>query len=206
MRARLPALLVLTDRRLASEAGHSLPALVYTLAGLDVAVVLREKDLSHAARAALGREVAAAARDAGVPLLVASSVELALEIGAAGVHLAASDPAAARCGLVGRSCHDARELARARAEGADYATLSPVFETSTKPGYRPVLGSEGLARLAGGAGLPVYALGGIGAGRVTACIEAGAHGVAILGAAMRARDPAVLLAELMDQLRRSQPQ
>jgi thiamine-phosphate diphosphorylase len=203
--AHLPALLVLTDRRIAAEAGHSLPALVSTLAGLDVAVVLREKDLPYAARAALGREVASAAADAGVPLIVASSVELALELGAAGVHLAASD-APASCGLVGRSCHDERELARAAAEGADYATVSPVFPTSTKPGYGPALGVDGLSRLARGAGLPVYALGGIGPGRVAACVEAGAHGVALLGAAMTPRDPAAQLALILDELRGSRPQ
>ena len=200
MAAHLPRLLVLTDRRLAAQAGHSLPALVSTLSGLDVAVVLREKDLPAAERAALGREIAAAARDAGVPLLVASSVDLALELGAAGVHLAAAD-APASGGFVGRSCHDASELAHAAAEGADYATLSPVFVTESKPGYGPALGLDALARLVRGAQLPVYALGGIGRGRASACVEAGARGVALCGAVMRAREPAAFLTDLLEELR-----
>ena len=200
MTTRVSSLLVLTDRRLASEAGHSLPALVAALSGLDVALVLREKDLPHAERAALGREVAAAARDAGVPLIVASSAELALELGATGVHLAASDPYASFA-LVGRSCHDEGELAQAAAEGLDYVTLSPVFPTATKPGHGPALGLDGLARLACGTALPVYALGGIGPGRAAACVKAGAHGVAILGAAMRAADPAALVVRVLDELR-----
>ena len=200
MAAHLPRLLVLTDRRLAAQAGHSLPALVSTLSGLDVAVVLREKELPWEERAALGREVAAAARDAGVPLLVASSVDLALELGAAGVHLAAAD-APASGGLVGRSCHGASELAHAAAEGADYATLSPIFPTPTKPGYGPALGLDALARLVRGAQLPVYALGGIGRGRAAACVDAGAHGVALCGAVMHAREPTAFLTDLLEELR-----
>src|SRR5512134_2049318 len=100
MVARLPAVLVLTDRRMAAAAGHSLPGLVASLAGLDAAVVLREKDLPLEERAALAREVADGARQAGVLILVSSSAELALRVGADGVHLAAADPPAA-CGIVG---------------------------------------------------------------------------------------------------------
>lgn len=191
---------MLTDRHVAAAAGHSLPGLVASLAGLDVAVVLREKDLPRAERAALGREVAAAARGARVLLIVASSAELALELGAAGVHLAAAD-APASCGVVGRSCHDARELELATAGGVDYVTLSPVFPTPTKPGHGPALGLAGLERLALGTHLPVYALGGIEPGRAAACRGAGAHGVALLGAAMRAPAPAQVIAEILEELR-----
>ena len=79
-----------------------------------------------------------------------------------GRHLAAADPfPAAPPGMVGRSCHDAAELRAAAAEGADYATLSPIFRPISKPGYGPPLGLSRLADLCAGAGLPVYALGGI---------------------------------------------
>jgi len=198
--ARLPAVLVLTDRHMAAAAGHTLPRLVLALAGLDVAVLLREKDLPSEPRAALAREVADAASRAGIVLLVASSVELAQRIGASGVHLAAADPPGPR-GLVGRSCHDARELAAAGTERVDYVTLSPVFPTASKPGHGPPLGLAGLGHLAREATVPVYALGGVVPGRAAECVAAGAYGVAALGSVMRAPAPATVAAALADEVR-----
>ena len=197
--ARLPAVVVLTDRRIAAAAGHSLPALVASLAGLDVGVLYREKDLPATERVAIGHEVADAARRAGLLLLVASDPDIAQRIGSDGVHLAAADPASSY-GLVGRSCHDARELAAATAEDAAYATVSPVYATPTKPGHGPPLALDGLALLAHGTRLAIYALGGVGPGRAAECVEAGAHGVAVLGAVMGATDPAEMAAALVREV------
>ena len=108
-----------------------------------------------------------------------------------GVHLSAADPfPSARPSIVGRSCHDAAELARAAAQGCDYVTLSPVFPSPSKPGYGPALGPAGLAALIRPAGPLVYALGGVTPDRVAACRAAGAHGVAVMGAVMR--EPALV--------------
>mgnify|MGYP002084332812 CR=1 FL=1 len=71
--------------------------------------------------------------------------------------------------------------------------MSPVFATDSKPGYGPALGAEGLAALVSDALLPVYALGGIRADTVAACLTAGAAGVAVMGAVMGAEDPAAAL-------------
>ena len=92
-----------------------------------------------------------------------------------------------RPAVVGRSCHSAAELARARAEGCDHAFVSPVFLTASKPGHGPALGLAGLAELVP-LGPPVYALGGIGPDDVAGCLAAGARGVAVMGGVMR--DPA----------------
>ena len=121
------------------------------------------------------------------------------------MHLAASDPLprgplAGR--LIGRSCHDAAEVARLSIE--DYATVSPVFPTVTKPGYGPALGAAGAAALAGA--VPWLALGGIDTpDRAAACAAAGAAGVAVLGAVMRARDPAAVAASLVAAFGTRQP-
>jgi len=65
-------------------------------------------------------------------------------------------------------------------------TLSPVFASASKPGYGPVLGLDGLAvHVASASGTPVYALAGVRPDDVPGCLAAGAHGVAIMGAAMR---------------------
>jgi thiamine-phosphate pyrophosphorylase len=174
-----------------------------TLAGGARALVFREKDLGVAERRGLGTEIAVMARRSGARFMVASGAGLAADLGADGVHLAASDPwpAATAQLLIGRSCHGEADLRRAAAEGADYATLSPIFATSSKPGYGPALGLTELGRAVGaGAGLPVYALGGVDAASAAACLEAGAAGVAVMGAVMGAADPAAATAALLAAL------
>ena len=86
-------------------------------------------------------------------------------------------------GLLGQSVHDAAGLAAAADAGLDYVILAPVFAPGSKPGdVRPTLGIAGLIALIAGAGLPVYALGGVGPEAAGACIAAGAIGVASLSA------------------------
>jgi thiamine-phosphate pyrophosphorylase len=184
--------IVLTDRRQARRPlEHVARAAVHGGARL---IVLREKDLLDGARRALGARVRAAIAPFGGLLSWAGRVA-----GPDGQHLAAADPWPARArGVMGRSCHDASSLADAAAEGAAYATVSPVFASRSKPGYGPPLGTAGLGELCAGAALPVYALGGIEtADQVAECRAAGAAGVAVMGAVMRAEDPAALVAELV---------
>ncbi|GHJ51043.1 hypothetical protein Nm8I071_03500 [Nonomuraea sp. TT08I-71] len=155
-------------------------------------VVLREKDLSRAERAALAAELRVILADAGGRLVVAGPDPLDGDA----VHLPAAGPyPPPAAGLVGRSCHDAAELARLTTE--DYVTLSPVFPTRTKPGYGPPLHPAGLRELIAASRVPVLALGGIETPeQVRECVEAGAAGVAVLGAIMRAEDPTAVAATL----------
>ena len=83
--------------------------------------------------------------------------------------------------LTGASCHDAEDLERARAAGCDFAVLGPVRETPTHPGV-PGLGWSGFEALARGAGLPVFAIGGLGEGDVDAVRRNGGQGVAAIRA------------------------
>lgn len=191
--ARLPRLLVLTDRRQAAG-----PLVDVVAAALDAgarAVVLREKDLPDDDRHALLAQLAPLVHGAGGPLLSAGT----RMPGADGVHQPSdAGPPPAGVGITGRSCHDAAQVRTAEADGVDYVTVSPIQATVSKPGYGPALGVEGLAALAASTTLPVYALGGIdGPEAVTACRAAGAHGVAVMGAIMRARRPGPLVAHLL---------
>jgi thiamine-phosphate pyrophosphorylase len=157
-------------------------------------VVLREKDLPDGERAALAARLHAVLAPAGGRLLLAGRTS-----GPDGQHLASADrwPPGAT-GLVGRSCHNAEELSAAAAEGAGYATLSPVFPSASKPGYGPPLGISRLRELCAAVALPVYALGGVDRPeRARLCREAGAAGVAVMGAVMRADDPARVVEELL---------
>ena len=71
--------------------------------------------------------------------------------------------------------------------------------TASKPGYGPPLPSAEYAAAAD-AGIPVYALGGLGRDNAAAALGAGAHGVAVMGAVMRAPDPAAVVADLLEVL------
>lgn len=159
------------------------------------AVVLREKDLPWSER----RDLAAALRPL-VDVLLVASVGLG-DID--GVHLAAADPLPSpRPALVGRSCHDIASVTAAADEGCDYVTVSPVFESASKPGYGPPLGIHGLrdAVAAANGRILVYALGGVSLRNASACVDAGATGVAVMGEVMRAADPAATVAALLGAL------
>lgn len=191
MAAELPRLLVLTDR---TQASRPLPDVVRAcLDGGARAVVLREKDLPDADRRRLAEDLRPAVDAAGARLLVASDPHASED----GVHLADLDPlptALPNGAWVGRSCHDREDLAAAATAECTYATLSPIFATASKPGYGPALGEAVLAD----APLPTFALGGVdGPARAATCVAAGAHGVAVMGALMRADRPDRLTASLL---------
>jgi thiamine monophosphate synthase len=181
----LPRLLVLTDRT--QCAGSLVDTVAAAVDAGARAVVLRDKDLPLAERAALAEEIAGLLTPVDGVLVWAGAAGSA---GHAAVHLSATDPLPGpRPALVGRSCHSAAELARARAEGCDWAFLSPLAATASKPGYGPALGLTGLAALVP-LGPPVFALGGVAPADVAGCRAAGAHGVAVMGPVMR--DPSLV--------------
>jgi thiamine-phosphate pyrophosphorylase len=132
-------------------------------------------------------------REPRTALLVNSRTDVALAVGADGVHLPADDilPSQAReilsvylrnskpesrSWLVGVSCHSLAEVARAAAEGADLAVFAPVFEKRDVSNARPA-GLDAL-REACGAGIPVLTLGGVRLENARACLAAGAAGIA----------------------------
>jgi len=185
-------ILLLTDRRQTARPLSEVVAAA--VAGGLRQVVLRERDLPRAERAALAERLRGILAPVGGTLIVAGPDPL----GGDAVHLSAAGPYPPPAfGLVGRSCHDEAELSRLTTE--DYLTVSPVFVTASKPGYGPPLGPAGLARLVRvAAGRPVVALAGVTtAEQVATCRAAGAAGVAVMGAVMRAADPAAVVAELV---------
>jgi thiamine-phosphate pyrophosphorylase len=161
------------------------------------AVVLREKDLTAPERAALARDLSALLEPVDGRLIVASDGSLASAVGTPWVHLAGRDPVPPARFRWGRSAHDAHEAQVAAEEGASYVTVSPVFLSASKPGYGPALGIDGLADLVVASAVPVFALGGVTPQNAHDCFAAGATGVAVMGAIMRAPDPTALVKELL---------
>jgi thiamine-phosphate pyrophosphorylase len=134
-----------------------------------------------------------------VPILVNDRADIALAAGAAGVHLgwedvplAALRPHVPPGFLLGLSVGTPEEASRAAAVPADYWSVGPCFATANKRDAGPALGAEGFAELARRApeGVPVIGIGGITAANARAIIEAGAAGVAVIGAVLGAPDPA----------------
>ena len=151
-------------------------------AGLKL-VQVREKEMTADALARFAAKVVKLAHAAGARVLVNADTELAGRAGADGVHLTSAQlarldrrPAA---DLVGASCHDAGELARAHALGADFAVLGPVRPTPSHPGATGI-GWGALAELLKDCPLPVYALGGLAAADLHEAYRRGAHGISMM--------------------------
>lgn len=146
-------------------------------------VQLRDKTLPPAERASLARRVVESAHRHSAQVLVNGDAALARAVGAPGVHWPAEQlmRATARPAdlLCAASCHDAVELARASALELDFAVLGPVLESATHPGAI-ALGWESFARLACGASLAIYAIGGARPADLERAWSCGAHGVAMI--------------------------
>jgi thiamine-phosphate pyrophosphorylase len=167
------------------------------LRGGAAAVQYRNKAATADLRRDQAAALAAQCRVAAVPMIVNDDVELALAVGADGVHLGAGDgdlaAARARLGpgrLLGASCYNRLELAHAAvAAGADYVAFGAAFASSTKPGavHAPLeLYRAARAALA----VPIVAIGGITVANAPALIAAGVDAVAVITALFDADDVA----------------
>ncbi len=144
---------------------------------------LREPGLQRGEREELALEVVTLAHAAGARVLINKDAELARSARADGVHLTSRQlgslsrrPDVALCGA---SCHSAAELRAAEALGVDFAVLGPVCATPTHPDA-VLLGWEGFRKLAEGAAIPVFALGGVRRSDLELSWRCGAHGIAML--------------------------
>jgi thiamine-phosphate diphosphorylase len=168
-----------------------------------VALQLRTKHLSLAQTRELAMTLRAATRHAGVALIINQHVEIAVECAADGVQLPELGPTVRQAHAilgarwVGRSCHDAAGLTRAAADGADLATLAPVFAVS---GKGMPLGVASLETLVRATQIPVYALGGITCTSIPAVLAAGVTGVAVIREVFEAADPARAVRDCLSAL------
>ena len=147
----------------------------------------------------------------GALFLINDRVDLALAVGADGVHLGQGDLPVAVARrllgaerLIGCSTHALDQLERAVAEGCDYVGVGPVNATPTKPGREPV-GLAYVAAAAGACPIPFFAIGGIDVTTLPAVLAAGASRVAVVRAITAAPDPRAAAADLLRRLGQAIP-
>jgi thiamine-phosphate pyrophosphorylase len=167
-------------------------------------VQLRAKRATDSGALAWGREIRALTRAAGVTFVVNDRVDLALACKADAVHLGQEDlpPAEARRIAprlaIGRSTHDAAQLARALGEPIDYVAYGPLFGTASKDTGYDARGVAALREIASHcAPLPLVAIGGIDASNAALARAAGAHGIAVISAIANAADPVAAVRALV---------
>jgi thiamine-phosphate pyrophosphorylase len=161
-------------------------------------IQLREKDRSPKQFYPDAFEALAVARDRGVRIIVNDRVDIALAVGADGVHLGHDDlpPAEARKLLgddkiIGFSTHSIEQARLALNEPVDYVAIGPVFDTSTKENPDPTVGPETVTRVRQliGPDIPLVAIGGIDLTSISSVLAAGADSAAIIGALFAGPDP-----------------
>ncbi len=199
-----PPLLVITDGAMARRPLSEVAAAAFS--GGCRWLMVREKDLAEGDLAALVADIVSRARSFGAAVSVNGNARVAAACGARGVHLpqgpsvSEARRTAGRKALVGVSAHSLAEAERAAAEGADYVTITPIFANASKPAYGPSLGLDGLRRVVAAVPVPVLALGGVTAENAVGCLGAGSAGVAVMGAVMRAEDPAQAVTDLLSAM------
>lgn len=172
------------------------------------AIQLREKDLSDTELTQFARAIAELCRNYEAKLFINTNTQIALEVGAAGVHLPANaapvDKIKAQTTddfYIGCSVHSLDAAQKREVEGADFVTYSPIYPTASKPGYGPAVGVEGLAKVIENVRLPVFALGGVTPARVKECLAAGASGVAVMSGVMVSTNAKKQARRYLDTLR-----
>lgn len=158
-------------------------------------VQLRDKDASDAVMLALARAVQPITRAAGVALVINDRVQVAIEIGADGLHVGQGDGdiAAIRARIgpdmrLGLSVETLAQLDHIPPGCVDYLGVGPLRATATKPDAAAPLGLAGLAQIIAAAPVPCVVIGGIGPDDAASIRAAGAAGIAVVSAISRAPD------------------
>lgn len=213
--ARRLRLIVITDEGLARPRSV-VDVVAAALEAGAPAVQLRMKGASAREMFEAGQRLLPVVRGAGALFFVNDRLDVALALGADGVHVGPNDvPVAAvrravaaaegvgtydaRPFLIGASSDDPAVAAALVADGADYIGCGTVFTTTTKADAGEAIGLAGLQRVVDAVVVPVVGIGGIdAAGSAQIAAETGAAGVAVVGAVMGAADVAEAVRGLME--------
>lgn len=181
-------LYAVTDRHWLAEGEPLSHAVREALEGGTTLVQIREKTLEEAAFEAEALELQALCREYGVPFIVNDNVELAVRIGADGVHVGQEDMEAGRVReligpdrILGVSAQTVEGALRAEAAGADYLGVGAVFPTGSKDDAVDVP-HDVLRDICEAVSIPVVAIGGITFGNMDRLADSGIAGISVISA------------------------
>jgi thiamine-phosphate pyrophosphorylase len=148
----------------------------------------------------------------GVPLIVNDNIDVAMQSGAAGVHVGNNDTAPIiikqkwpDCGILGYSIEYEEQLQTANSAASDYLALSPIFSTATKTDTVTEWGLAGIRRIRLQTQKPLVAIGNINTSNAKSIIEAGADCLAVVSAICSATNPAKAAEQLRNEIEKAIP-
>lgn len=208
MKHLLNGLYLITDRNLI-DPRHFSEVVDSALSGGGNILQLRHKDSSAKEVIRIGRSLLEITGKHNVPLIVNDSPEIAVEIGADGVHLGEGDAdigyarnLLGKDAIIGVSCYNRIERGLEAAEsGADYLTFGTPYSTPTKPGREPTCFETLREAKKKIREIPVFAIGGIDTSNAREVLDTGVDGIAVITSVFGSDDPgnaAEMLASLID--------
>lgn len=169
-------------------------------------VQLREKDLTDEIRIADAALMVPICREFDVPFIMNDSPELAVAVGADGVHVGQEDVSVSRCrellgpeAIVGLSTHSSIEFDEALNQSATYFSAGPIIATPTKPG-RAGTGLNYVVTSQARSDRPVFVTGGVNAENIAELVGAGLRHFVVVRALTESNDPGHATKRIRDQL------
>lgn len=173
------------------------------IAGGATIIQFRDKTINDRQFAETAKRLLDLAHTSDIPLIINDRVEIAIEVGADGVHIGQTDgdvrtvrnllPAGM---VLGVSATEYAEAMSLTATGADYLGVGPIFTTRSKDDASPAVGDEELARICRNVSKPVVAIGGINGYNLKRIMDAGVAGAAVISAVTHAPDMSAAVTSL----------
>jgi len=204
MRRFLEAGLYLVTSQSMSRGRTTLEIVRAALDGGVKLIQLREKNLCAREIVRLGMKVRKLTEKAGALLIINDRLDVAMAVGADGIHLGQDDLPVAGAReiapdlIIGASTHSVEEAVEAQKQGASYVNIGPIFPTRTKKWDKDFLGLDGLRRMSSAVSIPFTVMGGIKKHHIPELLSAGARIIAVVTAITAADDPERAARELMD--------
>lgn len=176
-------------------------------------IQLRMKDADEAEIERVARLILPECRRRGAVFVIDDHVDLALRVGADGVHLGKNDMPVSEARrlagadfIIGGTANTFEDVQRLAAQGADYIGCGPFRFTTTKKKLAPMLGIEGYKRILSqmkrcGIALPLVAIGGITCGDIPQLMATGVSGIALSGSVLRAENPVEEMKKVVEKLK-----
>ena len=190
---RLTGLYVILDQSVRQDKTHFQIAKDLIAGGVKI-LQLREKRLSDRDILKIGLKIRGLTRNRKVLFIINDRVDLCLALNADGVHLGQSDIPANLARLIlgsekiiGVSTHNLYQAIKAQQGGADYISIGPIFRSALKQDLKPA-GVDFIRRVKDKIKIPFFVIGGINKENLRLVMGAGARGVAVISAIMRAEN------------------